>query len=75
MLEKIIEIVSDQLSVPESQINENTAIIDDLGADSLDIVEIMMRVEDEFGVTVSDEELIDMKKVGDLVAYLESYTK
>ena len=75
MLEKIIEIVSEQLTVPAGELKADTAFFDDLGADSLDIVEIMMRIEEESGVTVPDEDLIEMKKIGDIVKYIEAHTR
>ena len=63
------------MSVPTGELNANTALFDDLSADSLDIVEIMMRIEDEYGVKVPDEDIIEMKKIGDIVKYIEGHTR
>ena len=71
MIEKIIRYVSEQLSIDESELNEKTEIIDDLGADSLDIVEILLRIEEELGVSVPDEAVIEMKTIGDMAKYVE----
>ena len=73
MLEKIINIISEQLNVPSEELSANTALFDDLGADSLDIVEIMMKIEEEYGVKVPDEDLIEMKKIGDIAKYISSH--
>ena len=61
-------------SAPSSAFQEYT-FTDDLGADSLDIVELSMALEEEFGVTIADEELPNMKTVGDLVKYLEDHAE
>lgn len=70
--EKIREALAGQLEISEDTITESTDILDDLGADSLDIVELMMFVEDEFGVVVPDEELHNFKTVGDVAAYVDA---
>ena len=58
-------------SADEDIINENTDIAGDLGADSLDVVEMIMTLEDEFAITISDEAVADLKTVGDVVRYIE----
>ena len=71
ILEKVIKILSDQLGIDEAQITKDTDIMETLGADSLDIVEMIMTIEEEFGVTISDETVTGFKTVGDVVTYLE----
>ena len=57
------------------KISEKSKVIDDLGADSLDVVEMLMTLEDEFNVTVSDEESVNLKTVGDIVKLIDSKLK
>jgi len=71
MFEKIKEIIVEQLGVEESEVSMESSIIDDLGADSLDIVELVMAFEDEFGVEIPDETAEKIATVGDIVKYLE----
>ena len=68
-LDTIKKILSEQLGVDESAITADTSI-EDLGADSLDIVEIIMNIEEEFGITVDDSAVETLKKVGDIVNYI-----
>jgi acyl carrier protein len=72
MFEKIADIVSKQLGADIDDIDENTNIMDDLGADSLDVVEMLMAVEESFGVAVPDEEIPNLKTVRDIVEYVEA---
>ena len=72
MFEKIADIVSKQLGADIDDITENTNIMDDLGADSLDVVEMLMAVEESFGVSVPDEEIPNLKTVRDIVEYVEA---
>ena len=72
VLEKLKELLAEQLSVDADSINENTDIIKDLGADSLDVVELMMTFEEEYGVEISDEDAFNLKTIGDIVAYIEA---
>jgi acyl carrier protein len=71
VLDKLKEILAAQFGLDEDSINENTDIAGDLGADSLDVVEMIMSLEDEFAVTISDEAVADLKTVGDVVRYIE----
>jgi acyl carrier protein len=71
MLDKIIEIIAKQLGIGEETINDKTNIMDDLGADSLDIVEMLMAIEENFGVTVPDDVIPGLKTVGDILEYVE----
>ena len=71
VLEKLSKIIADQLGMEQNKITQNTSLKDDLQADSLDIVEIIMAIEDEFGIQVDDEDALGFKTVGDVVAYIE----
>ena len=73
VLDKIKSILSSQFGIDEDQISENTDVVNDLGADSLDVVEMMMSVEDEFGLLIGDEEIAEMRTVGDVVNYIENH--
>ena len=69
-MEKIKKIIVDQLGVDESKISEDSSFVDDLGADSLDIVELIMAFEEEFDMEIPDEDAEKIKTVGDTVKYL-----
>lgn len=69
-MDRIKKIIVDQLGVDESKITEDSSFIDDLGADSLDIVELIMAFEEEFDIEIPDEDAEKMKSVGDAVRYL-----
>ena len=75
MLEKIKSIVADQLGVDEDQVTEDASFIDDLGADSLDTVELIMSFEEEFGVEIPDTEAEKIKTVQDVINYIEANKK
>ena len=75
MLDKIKEIVVDQLGVDGDQVTLAANFVDDLGADSLDTVELIMAFEEEFGVEVPDTEAEKIKTVQDVVNYIESQKK
>ena len=64
-LEKIKSVIEDVLGFPKDEITENSTFVDDLGADSLDVVEIVMRLEEEFEITISDEAIGTITTVGD----------
>ena len=72
MFEKVRAILAEQLNVKADKINPESKIVEDLGADSLDVVEMLMSVEDKFNVSVSDEEAVNLKTVGDIVKLLET---
>jgi len=72
-LTKVKEIIMDQLEVDEGQINESANFINDLGADSLDIVELIMAFEDGFGIEIPDEDAEKIQTVGDVVKYIEEH--
>jgi acyl carrier protein len=69
-IDKIKKIIVDQLGVDESKITEDSSFVDDLGADSLDIVELIMAFEEEFDLEIPDEDAEKIKTVGDVVKYL-----
>ena len=71
MLEKLKEIIADQLSVDESEIELSTSFKDDLGADSLDLFELVMALEDEYSVEIPAEDLQNLATVGDVMNYLK----
>ena len=72
--EKVKEIIVDQLGVDENQVTANAAFIEDLGADSLDTVELVMALEEEFDVEISDEEAEKISKVKDAINYINNNT-
>lgn len=71
VFEKIREILADQLDVDGDEITLDSNIFDDLRADSLDVVDLLMTLEDEFDIEVPDEEIENIKTVGDIVSYIE----
>lgn len=71
VFEKVKEIICEQLDVEEEKVTAEALIIDDLGADSLDVVDLVMSFEEEFDVEIPDEDVENMKTVGDLVKYIE----
>lgn len=71
MFDKIAALLAEQLGIPQSKITLESKIVDDLGADSLDVVELLMQLEDATGKTVPDEEVTKIKTVGELVEVLE----
>ena len=71
MYDKVVEIIANQLQIDEDTIDENTKIMDDLGADSLDVVEMIMAMEESFGISVPDEDIEELITVSDVVAYVE----
>lgn len=73
--EKVKKLLAEQLNISVDKITENSKVIDDLGADSLDVVEMLMTLEDEFNVTVTDEESVTLKTVGDIVKLIDKKTK
>lgn len=71
MLEKIKSMIAETLMIDESEITEDTRFIEDLHADSLDIVQMIIAMEREFGKKFSDEEITKIKSVGDVISYLK----
>ena len=75
LMKKIKSIVSDKLSIGEEQITEEASFIDDLGADSLDTVELVMALEDEFNMDIPDEEAEKLTTVGKAMDYILTNVK
>ena len=69
--EKVKEIVVDQLGVDAAEVNPDAKFVDDLGADSLDLTELIMAMEEEFGVEISDEDAQQIQKVQDAISFIE----
>ncbi len=72
VFEKIKEMLATQLDIEEDKISMESSIVDDLGADSLDVVDLIMSLEEEFDIEIPDEEIENIKQVGDLVKYIEA---
>lgn len=72
MEDKVINLISDATKIDKSKISMETSFVDDLNLDSLDIVELMMKMEDEFGVEIPEEEAENLKTVKDIITYLDS---
>lgn len=71
VFDKVKDIIVDQLDVDEDQITMDASITDDLGADSLDVVDLIMSLEEEFDIKIPDEEVENVKTVGDIVKFIE----
>ncbi len=72
-IQKIKEIVAEQLGVDMSEITEEASFVDDLGADSLDTVELVMALEEEFGIEIPDEDAEKITTVKDAIKYIEEH--
>ena len=75
ILEKIKDIMEEELGKDRNEVTLESDIIKDLGLDSLDIVTLIMAVEDEYGFTADDDEIVNLKTVGDVVKYIENAIK
>ena len=73
--QKVREIVCEQLGVGEDEVTQDASFIEDLGADSLDIVELVMALEEEYDMEISDEDAEKIRTVQDVVNYIESHKK
>ncbi len=71
IFEKVKDILVDQLDAEEEKVTLEASIVDDLGADSLDLVDLVMSLEEEFDVEIPDEAVENIKTVGDIVKYIE----
>ena len=72
MLEEVVKALSEQLNIPQEKIKPENDIVKDLGADSLDVVELLMTLEDNTGKTIPEDKVADLKTVGDVVNLLQS---
>jgi acyl carrier protein len=75
ILEQVKKVVVDQLGVSDAEVKKESSFVDDLGADSLDTVELVMALEEAFGLEIPDEEAEKIKTVGDTVTYVMSHGK
>jgi acyl carrier protein len=73
-MKRVREIVAEQLGVDVEEVTPEASFTDDLGADSLDTVELVMALEEEFGIEIPDEDAEKISTVGDAVSYIESHT-
>jgi len=73
LFEQVKEVVAEQLNVEADEIHEDSSFVDDLGADSLDLVELVMALEDNFDMKIPDEDVEAIKTVGDAITYIESH--
>ena len=74
IFEKVAAILAEQLDAEEDAITLDTSLVDDLGADSLDVVDLVMTLEDEFDMEIPDEDFTEVRTVGDVVKYLEEHS-
>lgn len=74
-LDKVKEMIASQLNLKVEDVKEDSKVIDDLGADSLDMIEMLMALEEEFGISVPDDESEKLKTVGQIVAFIDSVKK
>lgn len=72
--DKIIDIIVDKLGVERSEVTPEAVFIDDLGADSLDLVELIMAMEEEFGFEIADEEAEKLRTVGDVINFVKAHS-
>lgn len=70
--EKVKSLIASQLNIPVEKVEDASRLVEDLGADSLDIVEMLMTLEEEFGISIPDEETANMKTVAEIVKVIES---
>ncbi len=75
MLEKIQAMLAEALNLPAEKVTADAKIVEDLGADSLDVVELLSRLEDEYGVVIPDDEVENLVTVGDVATELEKLVK
>ncbi len=71
--EKMVEIIAKQLSVPKEKVVPEASFVDDLGADSLDLVELVMAMEEEYGIEIADEDAEKMQTVQDAINYIKEH--
>ena len=71
VLERVKKVTCEELGVNDNEVKEESSFTDDLGADSLDVVELVMALEEEFGIDIPDDDVTNLKTVGDAVTYIE----
>ncbi len=72
MKEKVLELISEQFNIPVEEIDEDTSFSDDLNADSIQLMELLMNIEDEFDVELNEEDIISIETIGDVIDYIDS---
>lgn len=75
IIDKVKELVAEQLGISKDTITEESNIIEDLGADSLDVIEMLMTLEEEYGITIPDEKISQIKTIGQIVELIEECQK
>ena len=75
MFEKVRKIIADQLNIAEDRITPEVKLVEDLGIDSLDTLEMLMALEDEYGIQIPNEDAQELKTVDDIVKYIEAKIK
>jgi len=75
MTEKVISLLAEQLNIDAKTIKSTSRIVEDLGADSLDMIEMLMSLEENFGISVPDDKVASLKTVDDIVAFIKSEKK
>jgi len=73
--DNIVDILADQLGISSEKISNDSKLVEDLGADSLDTVEIVHVLEDKFAIEIPDEDIVSIKSVADIVSYIEANAK
>lgn len=71
LAEKVKQLIAEQLGKPVEEITDDKEVVKDLGADSLDVVEMLMGLEEEFNITVPEEDAVNIKTVGDIIALIQ----
>ena len=74
-IDKLKEMLANQLNVEVDKIGKDSKIVEDLGADSLDMIEMLMALEEEFGLSIPDDKVENLKTVGDVASYIDENTK
>ena len=74
-IDKVTKLLAEQLNIDPKTIKPTSKIVEDLGADSLDMIEMLMSLEDEFGISVPDDQVASLKTVKDIVTFIDSNTK
>lgn len=75
VFERVKKIIVNELNIPEEKVTLEASLVDDLGADSIDAVEVIMAIEDEFGIEINDEAMKNVQTIGDMVEYIEKNAK